>query len=131
MVYRNNERVSEGAFVNEKLTRENIENFYEMYAAFAYRCAYKNLRDTTRAEMCVVDAFIDTYHKRAKLSEEKVIYYFSDAMYDAVLPRPARLCSFSERHLDGTLRRQDAVCLQVLSGHPVYLQQFHYPRICC
>ncbi len=65
---------------NEKLTRENIENFYEMYAAFAYRCAYKNLRDTTRAEMCVVDAFIDTYHKRAKLSEEKVIYYFSDAL---------------------------------------------------
>ena len=65
---------------NEKLTRENIENFYEMYAAFAYRCAYKNLRDTTRAEMCVIDAFIDTYHKRAKLSEEKVIYYFSDAL---------------------------------------------------
>ncbi|MBQ4185889.1 MAG: hypothetical protein II657_05960 [Clostridiales bacterium] len=65
---------------NEKLTRENIEQFYDMYAAFAYRCAYKNLRDTTRAEMCVVDAFIDTYHKRAKLSEEKVIYYFSDAL---------------------------------------------------
>ena len=65
---------------NEKLTRENIESFYDMYAAFAYRCAYKNLRDTTRAEMCVMDAFIDTYHKRAKLSEDKVIYYFSDAL---------------------------------------------------
>lgn len=65
---------------NEKLTRENIEQFYDMYASFAYRCAYKNLRDTTRAEMCVIDAFIDTYHKRAKLSEEKVIYYFSDAL---------------------------------------------------
>lgn len=65
---------------NEKLTRENIERFYDMYVAFAYRCAYKNLRDTTRAEMCVMDAFIDTYHKRAKLSEEKVIYYFSDAL---------------------------------------------------
>ena len=65
---------------NERLTRENIEAFYEMYASFAYRCAYKNLRDTTRAEMCVVDAFIDTYHKRAKLSEEKVIYFFSDSL---------------------------------------------------
>lgn len=65
---------------NEKLTRENIENFYDTYASFAYRCAYKNLRDTTRAEMCVVDAFIDTYHKRAKLAEDKVIYYFSDAL---------------------------------------------------
>lgn len=65
---------------NEKLTRENIEQFYDAYAAFAYRCAYKNLRDTTRAEIAVTDAFIDTYHKRAKLSEDKVIYYFSDAL---------------------------------------------------
>ena len=65
---------------NEKLTRENIEQFYDTYAAFAYRCAYKNLRDTTRAEIAVTDAFIDTYHKRAKLSEDKVIYYFSDAL---------------------------------------------------
>lgn len=65
---------------NEKLTRENIEQFYDTYAAFAYRCAYKNLRDTTRAEIAVTDAFIDTYHKRAKLPEDKVIYYFSDAL---------------------------------------------------
>ena len=65
---------------NAKLTRENIEEFYDLYAAFAYKCAYKNLRDTTRAEMCVVDSFIDTYHRRAKLTEEKVIYYFSDAL---------------------------------------------------
>ena len=65
---------------NDKLTRENIEQFYDTYAAFAYRCAYKNLRDTTRAEIAVTDAFIDTYHKRAKLSEDKVIYYFSDAL---------------------------------------------------
>lgn len=65
---------------NERLTRENIEAFYDMYASFAYRCAYKNLRDTTRAEMCVVDAFIDTYHKRAKLTEEKVIFFFSDSL---------------------------------------------------
>ena len=65
---------------NEKLTRENIETFYDMYASFAYRCAYKNLRDTTRAEMCVTDAFIDTYHKRAKLAEDKVIFFFSDSL---------------------------------------------------
>ncbi|MBR2750161.1 MAG: hypothetical protein IKD90_03415 [Clostridiales bacterium] len=65
---------------NQKLNRENIEQFYDMYAAFAYKCAYKNLRDTTRAEMCVVEAFIDTYHKRAKLDEENVIYFFSDAL---------------------------------------------------
>ncbi len=65
---------------NEKLTRENIEAFYDMYASFAYRCAYKNLRDTTRAEMCVVDAFIDTYHKRAKLAEDRVIFFFSDSL---------------------------------------------------
>ena len=65
---------------NQKLTRENIEQFYDMYAAFAYRCAYKNLRDTTRAELCVESAFIDTYHKRAKLAEDNVIYYFSDAL---------------------------------------------------
>ena len=69
---------------NEKLNRGNIEAFYDMYAAFAYKCAYKNLRDTTRAEMCVVDAFIDTYHKRAKLDEESVIYYFSDALQNHV-----------------------------------------------
>ena len=85
---------------NEKLTRENIENFYEMYAAFAYRCAYKNLRDTTRAEMCVVDAFIDTYHKRAKLSEEKVIYYFSDAVAcRAHNPKVARFESRLRNHM--------------------------------
>ncbi len=65
---------------NRKLNRENIEEFYDTYAAFAYKCAYKNLRDTTRAEMCVVEAFIDTYHKRAKLDEENVIYYFSDVL---------------------------------------------------
>lgn len=65
---------------NEKLTRENIEEFYNLYASFAYKCAYRTLRDTTRAEMCVVDSFIDTYHKRAKLSEERVIYFFSDAL---------------------------------------------------
>ncbi|MBO4927766.1 MAG: hypothetical protein J5379_05890 [Clostridiales bacterium] len=65
---------------NKKLTRENIEEFYELYAAFAYRSAYRNLRDTTRAEMCVTDAFIDTYHKRAKLPEDRVIYFFSDVL---------------------------------------------------
>ena len=65
---------------NEKLNRGNIEAFYDAYAAFAYKSAYKILRDTTRAEMCVVDAFIDTYHKRAKLDEDSVIYYFSDAL---------------------------------------------------
>lgn len=65
---------------NQKLNRENIEQFYDMYAAFAYKAAYKSLRDTTRAEMCVVESFIDTYHKRAKLDEENVIYFFSDAL---------------------------------------------------
>lgn len=65
---------------NEKLTRENIEAFYDLYAAFAYKCAYRTLKDTTRAEMCVVDSFIDTYHKRAKLEDDNVIYYFSDAL---------------------------------------------------
>ena len=65
---------------NQKLNRENIEEFYDMYAAFAYKAAYKSLRDTTRAEMCVVESFIDTYHKRAKLDEENVIYFFSDAL---------------------------------------------------
>lgn len=65
---------------NQKLNRENFGDFYDMYASFAYKCAYKNLRDTTRAEMCVVDAFIDTYHKRAKLDADNVIYYFSDAL---------------------------------------------------
>ena len=65
---------------NQKLNRDNMGDFYDMYAAFAYKCAYKNLRDTTRAEICVVDAFIDTYHKRAKLEAGDVIYYFSDAL---------------------------------------------------
>ncbi|MBQ0012905.1 MAG: hypothetical protein KBT07_09420 [Clostridiales bacterium] len=65
---------------NERLTRENIEAFYDEYASFAYRSAYRTLRDTTRAEMCVVDSFIDTYHKRAKLEEDNVIYFFSDAL---------------------------------------------------
>jgi len=65
---------------NQKLNRENIEQFYDMYASFAYKAAYKSLRDTTRAEMCVVESFIDTYHKRAKLDEENVIYFFSDAL---------------------------------------------------
>ncbi|MBP5491364.1 MAG: hypothetical protein J6Y08_00790 [Clostridiales bacterium] len=65
---------------NEKLTRENIEAFYNTYAAFAYKCAYRNLRDTTRAEISVVNAFIDTYHKRAKLEADDVIYFFSDSL---------------------------------------------------
>ncbi len=64
----------------ERLTRENIESFYDEYASFAYKSAYRTLRDTTRAEMCVVDSFIDTYHKRAKLEEDEVIYFFSDAL---------------------------------------------------
>lgn len=64
----------------KKLDRNNIDEFIDMYASFAYRSAYRILRDTTRAELAVTDSFMDTYHRRAKMEGEDVVYFFSEVL---------------------------------------------------
>ena len=86
---------------NEKLTRENLKDFYTM----VYSSVFGITKEPTRCERAIVKSYLDIYAKRANIPAERVIYDFGDILLEnakaivAEYPLPANL-SFEERTLD-------------------------------
>lgn len=64
----------------EPLNRENIDEFFHMYASHAYRSAYRILGDTTRTENALTESFLEVYHKRNSEEAEDPVFLFSDVL---------------------------------------------------
>lgn len=90
---------------NEKLTRENISDFYQSTVEMVYASVFDIAKETTRAEQAIVKAYIDTYQQRGTLKGEDVIYTFGDILLKNAneivekYPLPENV-SFAPRTLD-------------------------------
>lgn len=65
---------------SERLSRSNIDDFFNVYAPSAYRSAYKVLGDTTRAENVLLESFVETYHQRNVRDEENPVFVFGEIL---------------------------------------------------
>ncbi|MCQ2532905.1 MAG: hypothetical protein MJ093_09430 [Saccharofermentans sp.] len=90
---------------NEKLTRENIADFYQSTVEMVYSSVFEIAKETTRAEQAIVKAYLDTYQQRGTLKPEEVIYTFGDILLKNAneivekYPLPENV-SFAPRTLD-------------------------------
>ena len=90
---------------NQKLTRENIRDFYMSTVVMVYSSCYGITKEATRCENAIVKSYLDIYAKRANIPAERVIYDFGDILLEnakavvADYPLPADL-TFQERKLD-------------------------------
>lgn len=62
------------------LTRENIDEFFRLFAPPAYRSTYKILGDTTRTENAMTEAFLEVYHRRNSDDAGDLVFLFSDIL---------------------------------------------------
>jgi len=65
---------------NEKLTRENFEQFYYSTVEMAYPSTYGICKETTRTENALIKSYIETYQQRSSIKAEDVIYVFGDIL---------------------------------------------------
>ena len=90
---------------NEKLTRENLKDFYMATVDMVYSSVFGITKEPTRCERAIVKSYLDIYAKRANVPGERVIYDFGDLLLEnaknivADYPLPENL-SFVERKLD-------------------------------
>lgn len=90
---------------NQKLTRENIRDFYMSTVVMVYSSCYGITKEATRCENAIVKSYLDIYSKRNNVPADKVIYEFGDILLQnsknivAQYPLPADL-KFEERLLD-------------------------------
>lgn len=90
---------------NEKLTRENLKDFYMSTVDMVYSSVFGITKEPTRCERAIVKSYLDIYAKRANVPAERVIYDFGDLLLEnakaivAEYPLPNGL-SFEERKLD-------------------------------
>ncbi len=90
---------------NQKLTRENIREFYMSTVVMVYSSCYGITKEATRCENAIVKSYLDIYAKRNNIPADKVIYEFGDILLAnsknivAQYPLPADL-KFEERLLD-------------------------------
>ena len=90
---------------NQKLTRENIRDFYMQTVVMVYSSCYGITKEATRCENAIVKSYLDIYSKRNNVPADKVIYEFGDILLEnsknivAQYPLPADL-TFEDRLLD-------------------------------
>ena len=90
---------------NEKLTRENLKDFYENTVDMVYSSVFGVTKEATRCERAIVKSYLDIYAKRSSIPGDRVIYDFGDILLEnaksivAEYPLPDNI-SFSERKLD-------------------------------
>ena len=90
---------------NQKLTRENIRDFYMSTVVMVYSSCYGITKEATRCENAIVKSYLDVYSKRNNIPGDKVIYEFGDILLAnsknivAQYPLPANM-KFEERLLD-------------------------------
>ena len=90
---------------NQKLTRENIRDFYMSTVVMVYSSCYGITKEATRCENAIVKSYLDVYSKRNTIPADKVIYEFGDILLEnsknivAQYPLPADM-KFENRLLD-------------------------------
>ena len=90
---------------NQKLTRENIRDFYMSTVVMVYSSCYGITKEATRCENAIVKSYLDIYSKRNNVPADKVIYEFGDILLEnsknivAQYPLPADM-TFEDRLLD-------------------------------
>ena len=90
---------------NQKLTRENIRDFYMSTVVMVYSSCYGITKEATRCENAIVKSYLDIYSKRNNVPGDKVIYEFGDILLEnsknivAQYPLPADM-TFEDRLLD-------------------------------
>lgn len=90
---------------NEKLTRENFNNFYLATVDMVYSSTYGICKETTRTENAIVKSYIETYQQRSSIRGEDVVYVFGDILLKNAeeivekYPLPENL-TFAPRTLD-------------------------------
>lgn len=90
---------------NEKLTRENLKDFYMATVTMVYSSVFGVTKEPTRCERAIVKSYLDIYAKRAIVPGDRVIYDFGDILLEnakavvAEYPLPSDL-TFEERKLD-------------------------------
>lgn len=90
---------------SEKLTRENLKDFYMSTVDMVYSSVFGITKEPTRCERAIVKSYLDIYAKRANVPGERVIYDFGDILLEnakaivADYPLPENL-TFVERKLD-------------------------------
>lgn len=65
---------------SKPLTRENIDEFFHMFAPPAYRTTYRILGDTTRTENALTESFLEVYHRRNSVDSGDLVFLFSDIL---------------------------------------------------
>ncbi len=65
---------------NEKLTRENFNNFYYSTVEMVYSSTYSVCKETTRTENAIVKSYLETYQQRSSIKPEDVLYVFGDIL---------------------------------------------------
>ena len=65
---------------NKPLTKENMDEFFYMFAAPAYKSAYRILGDTTRTENALTESFLELYHSRHGDDPRDLVFLFSDIL---------------------------------------------------
>lgn len=90
---------------NQKLTRENMRDFYMSTVVMVYSSCYGITKEATRCENAIVKSYLDVYSKRNNIPADKVIYEFGDILLEnaksivAQYPLPADV-TFEDRLLD-------------------------------
>ncbi|MBR3342437.1 MAG: hypothetical protein IKG30_12645 [Clostridiales bacterium] len=90
---------------NQKLTRENIRDFYMSTVVMVYSSCLGITKEATRCENAIVKSYLDVYSKRNNIPGDKVIYEFGDILLAnaknvvAQYPLPADM-TFENRMLD-------------------------------
>ena len=90
---------------NQKLTRENIRDFYMSTVVMVYSSCYKITKEATRCENAIVKSYLDIYSKRNNIAPDRVIYEFGDILLENAksivtqYPLPADM-TFEDRLLD-------------------------------
>ncbi|MBN1891730.1 MAG: hypothetical protein JW780_03035 [Clostridiales bacterium] len=70
---------------HEPINRENIADFYNLYAPAAYKSVYRILGDTTRTENVLLDSFIELYRERNSYEAQDPVNTFG-----AILQKKAK-----------------------------------------
>ena len=99
---------------NQKLTRENIRDFYMSTVVMVYSSCYGITKEATRCENAIIKSYLDIYSKRNNVPGDKVIYEFGDILLAnaknivAQYPLPADM-TFEDRLLDEYTRNSRAM----------------------
>ena len=90
---------------NQKLTRENIRDFYMSTIVMVYSSCFSITKEATRCENAIIKSYLDIYSKRNNVAGDRVIYEFGDILLAnaknivAQYPLPQDM-TFEERLLD-------------------------------